>query len=83
LSIPDDISVVGLADEQGAELTSPPLTALHFPASSMGYDAARIMINELERGTKTSEQILVGPKPVIRSSTGIVRKAAGMVNLIK
>jgi DNA-binding LacI/PurR family transcriptional regulator len=76
LSIPDDISVVGLADEQGAELTSPSLTALHFPASSMGYDAATIMINGLEKGLKTNKQILVGPKLVNRSSTGSVRKVA-------
>jgi len=76
LSIPDDISFVGLADVQGAELTSPSLTVLHFPASSMGYDAAKIMINELERSTKTIQQILVGPKLVIRSSTGFVRKAS-------
>jgi DNA-binding LacI/PurR family transcriptional regulator len=76
LSIPDDISVVGLADEQGVQLASPSLTALHFPASSMGYDAAKIIINELERSTKAREQILVGPKLVIHSSTGYVRKAA-------
>ena len=42
----------------------------------MGYDAAKIMINELEKGTKTSKQILVDPKLVIRSSTGFVRKVA-------
>jgi len=80
LSIPDDISVVGLADEQGAELTSPSLTALLFPALSMGYDAAKIMINRLERNTKASKQILVGPKLVIRSSTGFARKRADMAN---
>jgi DNA-binding LacI/PurR family transcriptional regulator len=74
LSIPDDISVVGLADEQGAELTSPSLTALQFPALSMGYDAAKIMIDELERRSKSNKQILVGPKLVIHSSTGIVKK---------
>ena len=76
LNIPDDISVIGLADEQGVQLTSPSLTALDFPASSMGYDAATIMINELERSIKTSKQILVGPKLVIHSSTGSVRKVA-------
>jgi DNA-binding LacI/PurR family transcriptional regulator len=42
----------------------------------MGYDAAKIIINELEKGTKASKQILVGPKLIIRSSTGLVRKAA-------
>ncbi|MBI3151703.1 MAG: LacI family DNA-binding transcriptional regulator [Chloroflexi bacterium] len=76
LSIPDDISFVGLADAQGAELTSPSLTVLDFPASSMGYDAATVIINELEKGTKISKQLLVAPKLVIRSSTGVVRKEA-------
>ena len=76
LSIPDDISFVGLADVQGADLTSPSLTVLHFPASSMGYDAAQIMIDGLEKSVKTSKQILVDPKLVIRSSTGFVRKPA-------
>lgn len=75
LSIPEDISVVGLVDEQDAELTTPSLTALHFPASSMGYDAARIMIQNLEKGTKKNEQILVSPKLVIRSSTGLARSS--------
>ncbi|MBN1305517.1 MAG: LacI family DNA-binding transcriptional regulator [Anaerolineales bacterium] len=76
LHIPEDISVLGLADEKGAELTSPSLTALLFPALSMGYDAAKIMINKLERNTKASKQILVGPKLVIRSSTDFARKKA-------
>jgi DNA-binding LacI/PurR family transcriptional regulator len=76
LSIPDDVSFVGLGEEQETELTSPSLTVMHFPASSMGYDAATMLINELERGTKTVKQILVGPKLVIRSSVGFARKVA-------
>jgi DNA-binding LacI/PurR family transcriptional regulator len=39
----------------------------------MGYEAAKILINELENGTKTVKQILVEPKLVIRSSTGLIR----------
>jgi DNA-binding LacI/PurR family transcriptional regulator len=73
LKIPDDVSFVGLGDEQGTELTSPSLTVLNFPASFMGYEAAKILINELEKGTKTVKQILVEPKLVIRSSTGLIR----------
>jgi LacI family transcriptional regulator len=76
LSIPEDISVVGLADEQGAELASPALTALHFPALSMGYDAAKIMINRLEKNSRAGKRILVGPKLDIRSSTGSAKKVA-------
>ena len=73
LKIPDDISFVGLGDEQGTELTSPSFTVLDFPASFMGFEAAKILINELEKGTKTVKQILVEPKLVIRASTGLVR----------
>jgi LacI family transcriptional regulator len=73
LTIPNDISFVGLGDEQGTELTSPSLTVLDFPASSMGYEAAKIMINDLEKGSGTVKQILVEPKLVIRSSSGLVR----------
>ncbi len=80
LSVADDISVVGLTSEHGAELASPSLTALHFPASSMGYDAAKIMINRLERNSKSSKHILFGPKLVVRSSTGFVRKLSVLTN---
>jgi len=73
LAIPNDISFVGLGDEQGTELTSPSLTVLDFPASSMGYQAAQIMIHELEKDTRAVKQILVEPKLVIRSSSGLVR----------
>jgi LacI family transcriptional regulator len=73
LMIPNDVSFVGLGDEQGTELASPSLTVLDFPASSMGYEAARIMIDELEKGPRTVKQRLVEPKLVIRSSTGLVR----------
>jgi DNA-binding LacI/PurR family transcriptional regulator len=73
LRIPEDISVVGLTSEHGAELASPSLTTLHFPASSMGYDAAKLMINRLGKNSRTNKQILVGPKLVVRSSTGFVR----------
>jgi LacI family transcriptional regulator len=83
LKIPDDISVVGLTNDQGSELTSPALTTFHFPALSMGYDAAKIMINRLERNTKTRKQILVAPKLVIRSSTGRVRKADNVESSMK
>ena len=41
----------------------------------MGYEAARILIDELEKGTKIVKQILVEPKLVIRSSTGLVRNS--------
>ena len=73
LSIPDDISVIGLTNEQGAELTTPSLTSLQFPSWSMGYDAGKMLIDKLEGKTKTVIQTLVAPQLYVRESTGAVK----------
>jgi LacI family transcriptional regulator len=73
LNIPDDISVIGLTNEQGAELTTPSLTSLQFPSWSMGYDAGKMLIDKLEGKTKTVKQTLVAPKLHVRASTGSAR----------
>ncbi|MBE2223862.1 MAG: LacI family DNA-binding transcriptional regulator [Anaerolineae bacterium] len=73
LNIPDDISVIGLTGEQGAELTTPSLTSLQFPSWSMGYDAGKMLIDKLSGKTTTVLQTLVAPKLYIRASTGPVK----------
>lgn len=74
LRIPDDISVVGLTNPQGPELTSPALTALEFPAWSMAYDAGKMLIDELEDEGTAFRQILREPTLSVRGSTGPVRQ---------
>ena len=73
LNIPDDISVIGLTNEQGAELTTPSLTSLQFPSWSMGRDAGKLLIDKLEGKIKSVNQTLVAPKLYIRESTGSVK----------
>jgi LacI family transcriptional regulator len=74
LRIPDDISVVGLSNPQGSELTNPALTALDFPAWSMAYEAGNMLIDQLD-GTDTAvKQILREPRLTIRASTSPVRR---------
>jgi DNA-binding LacI/PurR family transcriptional regulator len=73
LTIPDDISVVGLTNRQGAELTNPPFTALDFPARSMGYEAGRMLIERLEGVGRGIKQTLVEPTLAVHSSTGPAR----------
>jgi DNA-binding LacI/PurR family transcriptional regulator len=77
LTIPDDISVVGLTNRQGAELTNPPFTALDFPARTMGYEAGRMLIERLE-GTERRriKQTLIEPTLTVRASTGAARSKA-------
>jgi len=73
LTIPDDISVVGLTNRQGAELTNPPFTALDFPARTMGYEAGRMLIERLEGTLRGIKQILIKPTLTVRASTGPAR----------
>jgi DNA-binding LacI/PurR family transcriptional regulator len=72
--IPDDISVVGLANPQGQELTSPALTALDFPAWSMAYEAGNMLIDRLEEVDSTLKEILWRPTLTVRASTGPARR---------
>lgn len=75
LRIPDDVSVVGLANPQGPELASPALTALDFPAWSMAYEAGKVLIDQLEEVDVTTRQILREPTLTIRASTAPVRRS--------
>ncbi|MGB8360433.1 MAG: LacI family DNA-binding transcriptional regulator [Acidimicrobiia bacterium] len=75
MHVPDDISVVGLANPQGPELTSPALTALDYPAWSMAYEAGRILIDQLEGAETTRTQVLREPTLTVRASTAPVRRS--------
>ena len=73
LTIPDDISVVGLTNRQGSELTNPPFTALDFPAWSMGYEAGKMLVERLEGTGRRIKQALVEPTLTVHASTGPAR----------
>lgn len=70
LRIPEDISVVGLSDPSLGEYTTPPLTAIKFPAREMGYRAAQILIAHLEGTSDSVQQVLLPPELLIRGTTG-------------
>ncbi|MBK8050674.1 MAG: LacI family DNA-binding transcriptional regulator [Anaerolineales bacterium] len=73
LCVPDDISIVGLIDDVIAELLTPPLTSIRLPASSMGAEAVRLLIDQLEGNEREPEQILLPAELCIRGSTAPVR----------
>lgn len=47
LSIPDDISLVGFDDDRLSRYVNPPLTTMATPATGLGAEAARTLINLL------------------------------------
>lgn len=73
LSIPEDISVVGLLDESFAEMMTPPLTALSFSSRTLGFTAAELLVARLSGDETSPQQILVRPKLCVRGSTGPAR----------
>jgi DNA-binding LacI/PurR family transcriptional regulator len=72
LCVPADISIVGLLDDVIAELLTPPLTTIRFPANAMGAEAVKLLIDQLEGNTRSAQQILLPAELCIRGSTGRV-----------
>ncbi len=59
LVIPEDISIVGSADGEMAELTAPPLTTVNYHAEASGFQAAKMLIDQLEGHQDGEQQILI------------------------
>jgi DNA-binding LacI/PurR family transcriptional regulator len=69
LRVPDDLSIVGMVSEPMAEMATPPLTTVSFPAVELGSIGARLLLDRLDRGRSTEEQVFVPPELTVRGST--------------
>lgn len=71
LSIPADISLVGHDDIDLSAIVNPGLTTMTLPKRKFGRRAARILIDEIERGEifANSEDIILTTELVARQST--------------
>lgn len=67
-SVPEDVSIVGLAIDRLAELMQPKLTAVRFPSYEMGYEAVSMLINQLRDPGLPVEQHLISPELIVRES---------------
>ena len=70
LHVPDALSVIGMVSEPMAEIATPALTTISFPADEMGDVAARILLGRVVGGDPAVEQVLVQPTLTVRESTG-------------
>ncbi len=73
LRVPEALSVVGMVSEPMAEIATPALTTIDFPADEMGEVAARILLRRVVGGQTAPEQVLVRPRLTVRDSTGAPR----------
>jgi LacI family transcriptional regulator len=75
LHVPDDVSVVGFDDIQGAAFYNPSLTTIRQPLSEMGSTAARILLQRIRGQEEFPDSIAIEPSLIARESTAVVPAA--------
>jgi DNA-binding LacI/PurR family transcriptional regulator len=70
LRVPDDFSVISVVEAQFAEMLTPALTGIEWPAFEAGRLAAEMLIERLRDRRAPTRQLLVGGDLVVRESTG-------------
>ncbi len=69
ISIPDQLSVVGFDDVQGAEWAGPPLTTVRQPLTEMSEEAARMLVRMRDQEPDLSIRVDLATTLVVRNST--------------
>ena len=70
LRVPDDLAVISLNDLGIAEKLLPPVTSLHIAPDELGRRAAKLLIEQLDKGVMPREvDIVVQPHIFIRASS--------------
>jgi DNA-binding LacI/PurR family transcriptional regulator len=73
LRIPEDFSIVTLLSKRSAEMMTPMLTAIDFPAAEMGRRGTEMLIQQLEGKLSAPEQRLLRVGLTVRQSSGPYR----------
>jgi len=68
-NVPEDYSIVGYDNGPLASLIDPPLTTVEQPLEEFGKQAARILIQNIENGTKQTVNFCATPEFIERLST--------------
>jgi DNA-binding LacI/PurR family transcriptional regulator len=69
LRVPQDISVIGFDDIQGAAFSNPSLTTVRQPLADMGRLAAQTLLARIEGAKDSPSEISIEPKLIVRQST--------------
>ena len=72
VSVPDDLSVVGIDDIQPSAFICPRLTTIRQPLKNMGAMAASTLLQRIN-GEEVPQETVVPPELVVRESTASVR----------
>lgn len=76
LSVPKDVSVVGIDDIVLAGMFDPPLTTVHHPIGALSLAAVERLISRIQRkADDTPQHLVLAPELIVRRSTGSPRTA--------
>ena len=82
LRVPEDISVIGFDDIQGAAYSTPSLTTVRQPLAHMGRLAAQTLLARIEGEKDSPPEIRIEPELVVRKSTAEAPKSPSAVSRI-
>jgi LacI family transcriptional regulator, galactose operon repressor len=68
-NVPQDCSILDIANSDESELITPPLTGMQWPSYDIGFQAAKMLIRQLKGESFEREQMLMSPKLSVRGST--------------
>jgi len=69
VSIPEQLSLIGVDDMPLASYFDPPLTTMHQDITSIGREAVRLLIKSVESKQECCQQLLLPVELVVRQST--------------
>lgn len=69
LKVPEDIMIAGIGDSQLCNVTSTPLTSVHFHYRTAGIEAAQMLLNSLKRESSIPKTLTLGFELEEREST--------------
>jgi len=69
ISVPADLSVVGIDNIPFGRFTSPALTTVDVQSELLGEEGMRLLLRAIEGGERLAEHVKVEPRLVIRDST--------------
>lgn len=76
LSVPADVSVIGVDNIRLSEYCHPALTTVHIPRDRIGHIAFEKLLAGMEKpGASTGSEILIDPDLVLRESTGAAKQS--------
>jgi LacI family transcriptional regulator len=70
VDVPGRVSVASFDDLPFAAIVCPPLTAISLPAFDLGFEAATLLQDIIERGTRARRSVVLPTHLTVRSSTG-------------